>query len=221
MLINSPLFIIKDLQRKILKRYCGYLKGKVLDIGCGSKPYKKYLRRRGEYIGMDNNRDVNPDVVGDIKELPFPDGYFDSVLCAEILEHLTEPEAGIREIERVLNKGGYLYLTVPQEWCLHYEPHDYFRFTRYGIIYLLEKNGFKIIAAERIGGVFSLIGQRLIDVVWCFLRGFLEPALSKKCAERVATMLCLPASIIFYIFGKIGDNIDKRDAIGWAVLATK
>lgn len=221
MLVTSPLFIIKALQRNMLKKYSIYLGGRVLDIGCGMKPYKKYLRICSEYIGMDNNKDVKPDMVGDIKELPFPEGYFDGVLCAEVLEHLPEPEIGIRQISRVLKTGGYLYLTVPQEWCLHYEPDDYFRFTKYGIRYLLKNNGFEILAIERLGGVFSLIGQRLVDVVWSAIAILLKPVLTSRWAERAATIVCLPVTIAFYVLGRVGDNIDKRDAIGWAVLARK
>lgn len=221
MLVDSHLFIIKNLQRSAIKRYSCYLNGKILDIGCGTKPYKNYLCGYSEYIGMDNNKDVKPDVAGDIKELPFSDGYFDGVLCTEILEHLSLPEIGVKQINRVLKTGGYLYLTVPQEWCLHYEPDDYFRFTKYGIRYLLENNGFEILAIERLGGVFSLTGQRLVDVSWTAMAGLLKGILVLKWAERVAAILCLPASVAFYLLGKIGDCIDKRDAIGWAVLARK
>ena len=221
MLVTSPLFIIKTIQRNMLKKYSNYLGGRVLDIGCGMKPYKKYLRGCSEYVGMDNNKDVKPDVVGDIRELPFSDGYFDGVLCTEVLEHLPRPEMGIRQISRVLKTGGYLYLTVPQEWCLHYEPDDYFRFTKYGIRYLLENNGFEILAIERLGGVFSLMGQRLVDVMWRAIAVLLKPVLTLRWAERAATIVCLPITITFYILGRVGDNIDKRDAIGWAVLARK
>jgi len=220
-LLTSLFFIIKDLQRNMLKKYSRYLGGRVLDIGCGAQPYRSYLRECREYIGMDINAEIKPDVIGDIKEIPFSEGYFDGVLCAEVLEHLAEPEIGIKEINRVLKKGGYLYLTVPQEWCLHYEPYDYFRFTKYGIRYLLEKSEFEISAIERIGGVFSLTGQRLVDVLWNAVAIFLKPVLSLRWAERAATAACLPMSITFYILGKVGDKIDKRDAICWAVLARK
>lgn len=220
-LLTSLFFIIKDLQRNMLKKYSHYLKGRILDIGCGAQPYRSYLRECREYVGMDINAEIRPDVTGDVKDMPFPEGHFDGVLCTEVLEHLADPEIGIKEINRVLKKGGYLYLTVPQEWCLHYEPYDYFRFTRYGIKYLLEKNEFEILAIERIGGIFSLTGQRLVDVLWNAITRFLKPLLSSRWAERTATILCLPISITFYILGKMGDKIDKRDAICWAVLARK
>ncbi|MDD5679708.1 MAG: class I SAM-dependent methyltransferase [Candidatus Omnitrophica bacterium] len=221
MLIMSPLFIVKNLERSALKRYSDYLSGRVLDIGCGTRPYERYLKKSSEYIGMDESSDVKPDILGSIRDIPFPDGHFDAILCTEVLEHLAEPEIAIKEIKRVLKKEGYLYMTVPQEWCLHYEPDDYFRFTKYGIRYLLEKNGLQIIAIDRIGGIFSLIGQRFIDVAWSVITGLLRPVIGLKWAERTASILCLPVSLSFFILSMVGDNIDKKDALGWAVLAVK
>jgi SAM-dependent methyltransferase len=216
-----PLFIIKQLQRKIFERYSTYLKGSILDIGCGTRPYQKYLSADCQYIGIDESSEVNPDLVANAISIPFADEYFNSVLCTEVLEHLPEPKEALKEIKRVLKKDGHLYLTVPQEWCLHYEPEDYFRFTKYGITYLLEKEGFRVIAVERIGGVFSLVGQRIIDCFWQFFVDGLKPILKAKWAERLASLLCFVPALFFYLLAIVGDKIDKRDALGWAVLAIK
>lgn len=220
-LILSSHFIVKSLQESAFKKYAHYLKGKVLDIGCGAKPYRKYLAVNSEYIGMDESQKVKPDLQGAAQKIPFLGEYFDSVLCTEVIEHLPAPQEAIQEIKRVLRKGGYLYLTVPQEWCLHYEPNDYWRFTKYGIRYLLEKNGFKMIAIERIGGIFSLLGQRMVDVSWQFIVECLRPICGLNCAERIASVLVLLTSLSFFVLAKIGDKIDRRDALGWAVLAAK
>ena len=221
MYCTGALFIVKNLQVALFKKYAHYLKGKVLDIGCGSKPYRKYLLAVHEYVGMDENREVKPDVLGAAQNIAFSGEYFDSVICTEVLEHLPEPQIAIQEIRRVLKNGGFLYLTVPQEWSLHYEPNDFYRFTKFGIKYLLEKNEFEIIALERIGGIFSLLGQRIIDVFWQFTVDCFRPILGAKWAERIASILWLIVSLLFYFLGKVADKIDKREAIGWAVLAKK
>jgi SAM-dependent methyltransferase len=192
----------------------------VLDVGCGTKPYRRFIPNV-KYVGIDEFDELNPDFLGSATEIPFKDSYFDSVLCTDVLEHISDPERAVKEIKRVMKNGGYLYMTVPQEWCLHYEPNDYFRFTKYGIRYLLEKNSFEVLTIERIGGVFSLVSQRLIDTFWQFTVDCLKPIVNVKWAERIASALCLPFSLFFYLFGKMGDKIDKRDAIGWAVLARK
>lgn len=215
----SGLFIVKKLQIAAFKKYARYLKGRVLDIGCGAKPYRKYLAGAQDYVGMDECKQVEPDVLGTAQNIAFPNEYFDSVICTEVLEHLPEPQTAIQEICRVLKNGGFLYLTVPQEWPLHYEPNDFYRFTKFGIKYLLEKNNFQIVALERIGGIFSFVGQRIVDVFWRLTVDYLSPVLGARWAERMASTLWLAASLFFYFLGKIADKIDKREAIGWAALA--
>jgi SAM-dependent methyltransferase len=220
MIISSPYFIIKRLQQEALKRSSVYITGRVFDMGCGVRPYKNFLAC-SRYIGMDESIEVKPDIVGNAQIIPFKEGSFDSVLCTEVLEHLPEPGQALKEIKRALKKEGYLYLTVPQEWCLHYEPHDYFRFTSFGIKHLLENNGFKIMGIERIGGIFSLVGQRIIDVFWQFAVDCLKAITGHKWAERLASNFFIPASLFVYLLGRLADGIDQRDALGWAVLARK
>jgi len=219
-LFKSRLYIIKKLQRNALKRYDGYLKGRLLDLGCGTGPYRKYSGC-DHYIGLDECPAFNPDVIGSLPGLPFKGASFDSIICNEVLEHLKEPQEALKEMLRVIRRGGAVYVTVPMTWSLHYEPEDYFRFTGHGIMYLLERAGFKVIAVERIGGIFSMIGQRFIDVYWHFAVRILKPICGVRWAERAACVLALPFSVFFYILGLIGDRIDKRDALGWAALATK
>ncbi len=217
--LSSPLFILKKLQAESIIAQARFLKGSVLDIGCGTKPYKDYLEASG-YIGIDESGAVRPDLCGRCVPLPFKDYSFDSVICTELLEHLAQPELCLAEIKRVLKAGGYVYLTAPQTWCLHYEPYDFWRFTRYGLEHLLQKGGFKIVSIARIGGVFSLIGVRLVDFIWTGSVNLFS-FLGKSRAERLATGLCLGLSLGFYFLGRLLDNLDRRDALGWAVLAQK
>jgi SAM-dependent methyltransferase len=89
---------------------CPYVVGKVLDAGCGSKPYKR-LFPDCEWVGMDA-RPVG-DVGGDVHEIPFPDSSFDTVLCTEVLQLCSWPQVAMKEMARVLKDGGCLVLTVP------------------------------------------------------------------------------------------------------------
>lgn len=218
-LFFNHLFIVKKLQRDAFRKWSSYLNGRILDIGCGSTPYKDYVSCRS-YVGIDESPDVKPDVSASCESIPFKNNDFDSVICTEVLEHLAEPGRCVTEIIRVLKAGGYLYITVPQSWGLHYEPHDYWRFTRYGIEYLLKKYGFEITETRRIGGIFSLIGVRMTDILWSGCVNLFSFS-GNRSAERIASALCSPVSLFFYILGYIGDRIDKRDAIGWAILAKR
>jgi hypothetical protein len=62
---------------------------------------------------------------------------------------------------RVLRPGGRLYLIAPQGWEEHNAPHDYFRYTKYGLRYLFEKTGYWVISIAPLGGYFWYIGHRI------------------------------------------------------------
>ena len=69
-------------------------------------------------------------VQGDALHLPFPDGTFDRVICSEVLEHLPDDVAAMRELARVLRPGGTMAITVPRfgpeliNWALSDEYHN-------------------------------------------------------------------------------------------------
>jgi len=212
-LLATPFYIIKRLQREFICQYGAKLTGKVLDVGCGKSPYRRYLGA-SEYIGLDDNPGVGPDVIGNISAIPFEEDTFDGVLCTEVLEHIPDPRQGIAEVSRVLKPGGTLYITVPMSWCLHYEPYDYFRFTKYGLQYLLEEAGFGVLETARVGGVASLCAQRKLDFLYFLL-------LRAKLPAKVALSLLAPFSLVGFYVSRIFDRIDERDALGWAILAQK
>ena len=60
------------------------------------------------------------------------------------IEHLREPGRALAEMARTLAPGAPLLMAAPHEWEVHQAPHDYFRYTRYGLAYLLEQAGFEV-----------------------------------------------------------------------------
>jgi ubiquinone/menaquinone biosynthesis C-methylase UbiE len=106
-----------------------------LDLGCSGSPYSKYFKNR---IGFDIKEGVGVDVVGDAHNLPFEDSKFDIVLCTEVLEHLHTPQLAISEMKRVLKSGGKLILTTRFIFPIHDAPHDYYRYTKYGLKHLFK-----------------------------------------------------------------------------------
>ncbi len=137
------------------------LEGRVLDIGCGLQPYRKLLGPKvTEYVGMDRPGPyAKPDVEGDALNLPFPDASFDSVMSTQVLEHVTDPMRAMKAAARVLKPGGRLALTAPGCWPHHEVPHDYWRFTRFGLEHLLRESGFSHFTIEAQGGTWSTLGQ--------------------------------------------------------------
>lgn len=149
-------FLIHNINNKIA-RSLPY-KGKVIDLGCGSAPYKKeILNKATEYIGVDwthslhNQRNV--DILADLNQrLPFNNNYADTVVSFQVMEHLQEPDFFLSECYRILKPGGRFFLTVPFMWYIHEAPNDYFRYTRHGLEYLLKKNNFnEILITENTG----------------------------------------------------------------------
>ncbi len=102
--------------------------GKVLEAGCGFGRWIIYLKNRGytNIIGIDNSPvalskaklfdPTLPLQMGDIRQLPFPDGYFKAYLSFGVIEHFIEgPAEALKEGYRVLEARGLLLVTVPCE----------------------------------------------------------------------------------------------------------
>jgi SAM-dependent methyltransferase len=156
---NDPLNYLVNIifEKKFNELAQKYLNGKMIDIGCGVKPYREmlsgYVR---EHIGVDHedcsHDQSNIDLFGNAYTIPVASEHFDSAICTAVLEHLEEPEQAIRECFRVLKKGGIAIYSMPFIWHLHEEPRDFFRYSKYGLKHLFEKSGFEIIDISPLSG---------------------------------------------------------------------
>jgi SAM-dependent methyltransferase len=141
---------------------------RVLDAGAGEGQYAHYFKSQ-RYVGVDLGvGDAAWDygrlqALADLTALPFHDQSFDACISIVTLEHVKEPASALGEIARSLKPGAHILLVVPHEWEVHQSPHDYWRFTRHGIRYLLEESGFQAIRIEPMGGLFRLLGRRLAN----------------------------------------------------------
>lgn len=146
-----------------------YVRGRLLDVGCGNKPYEPiFADAINEYIGIDlpfsesaNEAGKQIDVYASAFSLPFKSNSFDTVLCTEVLEHFPDPKKMLEEAYGVLKNKGYLILTAPMTWQLHAIPDDYYRYTKYGLKYLAESAGFEVVYIETLTGFWAVIGQKL------------------------------------------------------------
>lgn len=147
----NPFFIIRRALHQGIKLHAPTLTGKLMDFGCGRKPYRN-LFSVAEYIGVDveesghEKTNMQVDVYYDGKILPFPDQTFDSVFSAEVFEHIFDLEPVLDELNRVSKPGAHLLITVPFVWEEHEVPYDFGRYSSYGLTYLLEKHGFEILS---------------------------------------------------------------------------
>lgn len=105
---------------------------KVLDVGCGYKPFKEILGDNNliNHIGIDfDTSRSSADIVATAEEIPFPDNYFDGVIASEILEHVSDLNKAIQEIRRVSKGGCYLFISSPFLFGEHGVPYDFQRIT--------------------------------------------------------------------------------------------
>jgi SAM-dependent methyltransferase len=137
-----------------------YVRGRTLDLGAGRLAWRELLSRyatsytSGDLTGEHPDVDVLFDATG---QYPFDDGSFDTVFCCSVLEHTKEPWKAFPEIWRVLAPGGTAIVSVPFVFYLHGQPHDYYRFTRYGLTYLAERAGFTVEKMVANGGLTTLL----------------------------------------------------------------
>jgi len=137
----------------------------LLDAGAGNCKHKSFFPHV-RYVAIDlkqhRRRRYGPiDVSADVQKLPFREGTFGVVLSIEVLEHLREPRETLKELFRVLQPGGRLFLIAPQMWEEHSMPHDYWRFTSSGLRYALEGAGFQVLSVTPLEGYFSCLGHML------------------------------------------------------------
>jgi SAM-dependent methyltransferase len=159
----NPFYFARLGLANAMKRYSKLLNGKLLDVGCGTKPYRS-LFVVDEYVGLDiaseSSRKLGiADYFYDGKIFPFPAQEFDAVLCNQVLEHIFNPNEFLGEISRVMKPGAKMVLTVPFIWDEHEQPYDYARYSSFGLKALLEGNGFKVLKQEKLGADVSILFQ--------------------------------------------------------------
>src|SRR5690606_32144517 len=164
-------FLIRIRLKRQLRRNSQRLKGKLLDFGCGSKPYKKLFAHVDDYVGIDikiEGREENHrfiDEFYDGEKIPFSDEYFDSILSTEVLEHVFNIETVLSEMYRVLKPGGTALITTPFMWEEHEMPYDFARYTPPALKHLYNKHGFEVVEHFKSGDYISVIFQFLLNYI--------------------------------------------------------
>ncbi len=171
---------------------------RVLDAGAGESRHRAAFNHC-TYVAVDlavgdeawNYADI--DCVGDLAAIPLATDSFDAALNVVVLEHLPRPDLALAEIARVLKPGGRLLLIAPQQWEVHQAPHDYFRFTRYGLEELCRRAGLVLDSIEPMGGYFSLLARRLTGSLNFFQGGARWLAFPIVAAAVVPAALLIPS----------------------------
>lgn len=144
-----------------------YLKGRVLNAGCGDRDITGLLKSwHAETV---DNCDIQTSIPGaflcDLTRIPKPDASYDSILCNAVLEHVPNPEGVMSEFRRLLVPGGHLTISVPFLQPFHPTPYDFRRYTRSGLEQLAECTGFRILEMRPVHSLAQTLGW----LVWAHL----------------------------------------------------
>jgi SAM-dependent methyltransferase len=186
----------------------------LLDAGAGEGQYRKQFSRQ-RYLGIDLGigdagwNYAGLDAVADLQQLPLRSGSVDAVINIVTLEHVTDPARVLEELCRVLRRDGRLLLVVPHEWEEHQQPHDFYRYTRYGVEHLLKKAGFQSIEIRPVGGYFRLLARRILNG----LQFFPGPLVI------LAALVAAPAALVLPLL----EPLDQKQhfTLGFICLASK
>ena len=166
----NPFYFARKGLVKHVSELAVHITGKTLDVGCGSKPYE-HLYHSDEYVGLEIDSpqcraSKKADYFYDGNVFPFADGSFDSVVANQVFEHVFNPDQFLNEVFRVLHPGGMVLLTIPFVWDEHEQPHDFARYSSFGIRALLERHGFEIVEQRKSMDDIRVIFQLLIAYIY-------------------------------------------------------
>jgi SAM-dependent methyltransferase len=200
-LLMNPFYFARKGLYDHISSLAGHISGKTLDVGCGQKPYEK-LFRSSEYIGLEidspeNRQNKKADFFYDGRKFPFPDSEFDSVVINEVFEHVFNPSEFLIEINRVLKPEGKLLMTVPFCWDEHEQPHDYARYSSFGLMAIVEEHGFKVIEHRK--------SVNDIRVIFQMLNGYIY----KKTVTRTGFFNLLTTLLLIAPFNILGELLSK------------
>jgi len=208
----NPFYFVRRELFKSTSLLSPHIKGKILDVGCDNKPYQKLFTHAKEYIGLEldspeNRKKGEANVFYDGKHFPFGDSTFDSVVFTQVLEHVFNPDEFLNEINRILKKDGNILLTAPFIWDEHEQPHDYARYSSFGLGHLLKKHGFQIIKSFKMVDDIRVIFQ----LINCFIYKLLPPVKSYRFRLCLYVLLISPFTILGIFFSLFFPKSRGRD----------
>ncbi len=215
-------WLIYDIGDRFLEKHSDCYKGVMYDLGCGEAPYREYfLQYVDKYVGVDwggSLHNSKKEVCADLnKALPIESEIADTVVSLSVLEHLCEPQVMLNESFRILRPKGNLVLQVPWQWWIHEAPYDFYRYTKFGLEYMLSKAGYVDIIVEPQGGFFTM---------WILKFNYFSSRLI--CGPQRLRSLVMLALWPFWFLGQklapILDRFDKSpdlESYGYFVVAKK
>jgi SAM-dependent methyltransferase len=146
---------------RFLEAHRAEFRGDVLDIGGEKFDNRSAFTPPKEQAASWRVINIDPatgaDIIASAESVPLPDSCADVALMTELLEHVSAPDAVLREAARLLKAGGMIYITMPFLYQVHGDPHDYARWTADMMRARVQEAGFELVSLEPMGGIFAVI----------------------------------------------------------------
>ena len=199
----NPFYLARKELYREMAHFAPTLHGRLLDVGCGSKPYQELFYFASGYVGLEYDTPGNrvakrADYFYDGNTFPFGEMSYDGVICNQVLEHVFNPDQFLQEIARVLKPAGALLLTVPFVWDEHEQPYDYARYSSFGLRSLLERNGFEVVEQRKTNAdvrmLFQLVNAYLYKVLF---------TTNAKVNLLICAFVMAPFTLLGIVLGKL------------------
>jgi SAM-dependent methyltransferase len=189
----------------------------LVDFGCGNMPYRAVLAPYvARYMGIDLPGNAQADfVLRENGTTSTPDGFAEIVLSTQVLEHVGDPDAYLREAHRMLKPGGLLMLSTHGLWLYHADPTDYWRWTGPGLAKLIESAGFSVVQLE---GVLGLLPAGLQLAHDGFVRGVLPKKLRRIVGPVASLLMQTP---MMWLDNLHTDEQRRKDAAAFFLVARR
>ena len=137
--VRAPL--ARWLEREAAQAHERYGRYRLLDVGCGDKPYLPFFEPfAASYVGVDPVENPMAEMQGSVEALPVENASYDVVLCAQVLEHCDDPAQAVGSSRRVTAPGGRVLASTHGVQVYHPSPVDYWRWTHAGLERLFREN---------------------------------------------------------------------------------
>lgn len=146
----------------------------------------------------DIDPDRNPDVVDDLVNSNLPNHAYDCVICAEVIEHVVDPVKAVENLYRVLKPGGICLVTTPYMFPTHDAPHDYFRYTEFGLRLLFKE--FQIVSIEGKTRWWETLLLQFWRMMWI-------GSTATKVAVWLVSIILLPIIPFLYLLSSANKNL--------------
>lgn len=189
-------------------------RARVLSVGSGGDVNRllgdRTRDRDVEIVQFDIDEARKPDILGDICIAQLERSAFDVVVISEVLEHLHSPHLALENIHGALRPEGRLILSTPFAFPIHEAPHDYYRYTRHGLAFLLRE--FRSVRIAERNSYFEAIA-----VLWVRL------AQAETRSARWASLVIVPLILLTWPLTKALNRLIRSTQLtsGYVVTARK